>query len=474
MTKIEHYTGLAWIAAVAFFMQTLDTTILNTALPTIAHNLNESPLNMQSAIISYAVTVALFIPLSGWVADKYGTLIAFRFAISVFILGSIACSLSQSLHQLILSRILQGLGGALMMPIARLAIIRTVPKTKLLNVWNTMAMAGLIGPILGPVLGGSIVTYISWHWIFLINIPIGITGILLAKVYMPNIKGQPNPLDYKGFILFSGGLVSLTLGLDMLSEHYTKSWISFIILSLGMIFLVSYYFYAKRCTNPLLPLSLFKIRTFRLGFIANLFVRLCGSGIPFLLPLMLQIVFNYDAETSGWLMVPIAIGSITFKPLIKGILFHFGYKKTLLGTTALMTIIIAIMSLLQKNMPIWQIVIILFSYGCCMSVNFTAVNTLTVGDLSANNASVGSTMLSIIQQIGISMGIAISSVILEIYRDSLGEGIMELQHAFSYTFLTSSSFGIILIFILCKLKKQDGENLQLKQIRKNNETTRYP
>lgn len=463
MNDTKHYIGLAWMAAIAFFMQTLDATILNTALPTISRSLNESPLNMQLAIISYALTVSLFIPLSGWITDKYGTLNVFRVAIGIFVLGSVACSLSLSLNQLILSRILQGVGGALMMPVARLAIIRTVPKNRLLNVWNTMAMAGLVGPILGPVLGGVLVTYLSWHWIFLINIPIGLAGMLLARIYMPNVKGEAYSLDYWGFILFSGGLVGLTLGLDLVAEHSTDVWIILTVLSLGVVFLSSYYCYAKRIANPLLPLSLFQIRTFRLGFIANLFIRLCGSGVPFLLPLMLQIVFHYNAEVAGWLMVPIAIGSITLKPVIRPILSYCGYKKTLLGTATVMTIVMATMSLLHSSTAIWQIVILLFIYGGCMSVSFTSVNTLTVGDLSDDNASAGSTMLSIIQQVGIGIGIAVSSVILGIYRNALGENTEQLQQAFSYTFLTSSLFGIALMLVVLGLRKQDGENLQLRK-----------
>ncbi|MFZ7216474.1 DHA2 family efflux MFS transporter permease subunit [Avibacterium avium] len=466
MTETKNYTGLAWIAAVAFFMQTLDATILNTALPTISRSLNESPLNMQLAIISYALTVALFIPLSGWAADKFGTRKVFRAAIGVFVLGSVACALSQSLPQLIFARILQGLGGALMMPVARLAIIRSVPKNQLLNAWNIMAMAGLIGPILGPVLGGLIVTYMTWHWIFLINIPIGLAGIFLAGIYMPNMKGQVSRLDKWGFVLFAGGLVGLTLGLDLVAEHFTVTWIALVVLAVGMAFLACYYLYAKRVHNPLMPLSLFHIRTFRLGFIANLFIRLCGSGVPFLLPLMLQVVFHYSAEVAGWLMVPIAVSSMAFKPLIRGILSHFGYKKTLISTAIAMTFVIATMSLLQRHTPIWQMVLILLAYGGCMSVSFTAINTLTVGDLSDNNASAGSTMLSVIQQVGIGIGIAVSSVILGVYRNALGESVEQLQQAFSYTFLTSSLFGLILVLILSGLRKQDGENLQIRAVKK--------
>ncbi len=203
MTNTYHYKGLAWIAALALFMQSLDATILTMALPAISASLNESALEMQLAIISYALTVAAVIPLSGWLAGKFGALIVFRLAVILFVLGSIACTMSFSLDMLVASRILQGIGGALMMPVARLTIIRTVPKTELVATWNLMAMAGLIGPILGPILGGWLVTYMSWHWIFLINIPIGIVGVVIAGKYMPNTRYASQKLDWFGFLRFS-------------------------------------------------------------------------------------------------------------------------------------------------------------------------------------------------------------------------------------------------------------------------------
>ncbi|WP_040976895.1 DHA2 family efflux MFS transporter permease subunit [Necropsobacter massiliensis] len=463
MSDSKSYHGLAWIAATAFFMQTLDATILNTALPAISRSLNESPLEMQMAIISYALTVALFIPLSGWLADKYGTLTVFRLAVGIFVLGSIACATSNCLNTLVAARILQGFGGALMMPVARLSIIRSVPKTELLNAWNIMAMAGLIGPILGPILGGWLVTYASWHWIFLINIPIGLLGIIIAGAYMPNRKAEVRKLDWVGFILFAGGLVGLTLGLDLVAENMTSAITTFLILAVGLMFLFAYYFYACAVDNALLPLALFRIRTFRLGFVANLFIRLCGSGIPFLLPLMLQVVFHYSAEIAGWLMAPIAVSSVMLKAFIRRILSRFGYKHTLILASLGMSIVIAAMSLLHQAMPVWQIIAILICYGACMSIIFTAINTLTISDLPDHYASAGSTMLSVIQQVGIGVGIAVSSVILGLYRNAFGDNGEQLQQAFSYTFLTSTVFGLVLIIVLSRLKSHDGEHLQQRK-----------
>ena len=274
MSQAKKHRSLAWIAATAFFMQSLDATILNTALPAISVDLHQSPLEMQMAVISYALTVALFIPMSGWLADKYGTLKIFRLAVGLFVLGSVFCAMSYSLNMLVASRVVQGFGGALMMPVARLAIIRTIPKNQLLPIWNTMAMAGLTGPIIGPVLGGWLVTYATWHWIFLINIPIGLAGIWLAIRFMPNVTGKNRHLDWLGFFLFGGGLVGVTLGLDLVSEVHADKFSALLILFGGILFLVGYYLHAKKAANALIPLSLFSVRTFNIDSFANLMVRL--------------------------------------------------------------------------------------------------------------------------------------------------------------------------------------------------------
>ena len=456
MSERQDYRNLAWIAAIALFMQSLDATILNTALPAISASLNESPLEMQMTIISYSLTVALFIPLTGWVADKYGTLNVFRVAVGIFVLGSVACAMANSLNALIWSRILQGLGGALMMPVARLVIIRHVPKTQLVAAWNAMAMAGLIGPVMGPIVGGWLVTYVGWHWIFLINIPIGLLGIWFAGRYMPNSTGKINKLDWFGFVLFAGGLAGVTLGLDLLSEDRGSQWRTVLILAIGVLCFLVYYFYAQRAQTPLLPLNLFAVRSFRIGIIANIFIRLTGSGIPFLMPLMLQLVFHYSAEITGWLLLPIALSSIMTKSFAGKILSRFGYKITLISTALSMAIAIAAMGLLNQQTPLWIFICILAWYGSSMSIIFTAVSTLTVSELSENNASAGSTYLSVIQQVGISVGIAVSAVILDIYRHVIGEQGDQLQQAFNYTFLTSALFGILLLWVLSYLKKEDG------------------
>lgn len=454
--ETESYKGLAWTAAMAFFMQALDSTILNTALPSIAASLNQPSLKMHSAIISYALTVAALIPLSGWLADRFGTRRVFRVAIALFVLGSIACASSQTLNMLVLSRILQGVGGALMMPVARLTILRVVPKNELISAMNLMAMMGLLGPIIGPILGGWLAAHVSWHWIFLINIPIGITGIIVAGKFMPNCQRDSGVFDYKGFLLFAFGLVGLTYGLEMITESLSN-----VPQGAGLIFgalclLGSYVFYARQHLSPLLPLNVFRTRTFRIGLTVNMLFRLSSSATPFLLPLMLQVAFTFSADMVGWMLAPIAIGSLLMKRFTKPILHRFGYKRTLIANSVVMTAIILSFGLLGQHFSTLFYLCLATIYGLSVSLMFTAINTLTICDLDDSLAAAGSTMLSVVQQVGIGFGIALSSVMLSIYHNVGGEA---LPQAFSHTFYTSSVLAILLIVLLRRLHAKDGENL---------------
>lgn len=298
--KARSMAGLPWIAAMAFFMQALDATILNTALPAIAHSLNRSPLAMQSAIISYTLTVAMLIPVSGWLADRFGTRRVFMVAVSLFTLGSLACALSSSLSELVIFRVVQGVGGAMMMPVARLALLRAYPRSELLPVLNFVTMPGLVGPILGPVLGGVLVTWASWHWIFLINIPIGVAGILYARKYMPNFTTPRRKFDMTGFFLFGLSLVLFSSGMELFGEKIVATWIASAIIFCSIVLLLAYIRHARRHPTPLISLSLFKTRTFSVGIAGNLATRLGTGCVPFLMPLMLQVGFGYPALIAGF------------------------------------------------------------------------------------------------------------------------------------------------------------------------------
>ncbi|EMY5616988.1 multidrug transporter subunit MdtD [Providencia stuartii] len=449
-------SGLPWIAAMAFFMQALDATILNTALPDIAKSLHHSPLAMQSAIVSYTLTVALLIPVSGWFADRFGTRRIFIIAVSLFSFGSLLCALSPSLTFLVTSRVIQGIGGAMMMPVARLALIRAYPRSELLPILNFVTIPGLVGPILGPLLGGVLVTYATWHWIFIINIPIGILGILYALKSMPDFKMPKRKFDVLGFILFGFGLVMLSVSLDLFGDKSLPGYIPASIVLGGFVCLFLYVFHARRIKHAIIPLNLFKTRTFSIGISGNIATRLGTGSIPFLMPLMLQVGFGYEAVIAGMMMAPMAIGSIIAKSAVTRILTRFGYRKTLFTVTVIISFMIAQFSLQTPTMSIYLLVIPLFVLGMIMSTQFTAMNTICLADLTDNNASAGNSMLAVTQQLSISFGIAVSAAILSFY-EGLPHG--NTVDNFHYTFITIGAITLLSAFVFLLLKKSDGQNL---------------
>lgn len=447
--------GLPWIAAMAFFMQALDATILNTALPAIAQSLNRSPLAMQSAVISYTLTVALLIPVSGWLADRYGTRKVFIVAVSLFTLGSLACALSGSLASLVAFRVVQGVGGAMMMPVARLALLRAYPRSELLPVLNFVTMPGLIGPVLGPMLGGVLVTYATWHWIFLINIPMGIAGIIYARKYMPDFTTPRRRFDFLGFLLFGIGLVLLSSGIELFGEKIVATSIALAVTLGGVLLLLLYIVHARRHPTPLIPLPMFKTRTFSVGILGNIAARLGTGCIPFLMPLMLQVGFGYSAILAGCMMAPTALGSIMAKSMVTQVLRWFGYRKTLVWISVIIGVLVASFALQTPGMSLLVLLLPLFVLGMGMSTQFTAMNTITLADLNDANASSGNSMLAVTQQLAISFGVAVSAAVLRFYENFDGSTV---QH-FHATFLTMGVVTVISGSVFLMLKPGDGRHL---------------
>ncbi len=454
--KARSMAGLPWIAAMAFFMQALDATILNTALPAIAESLNRSPLAMQSAIISYTLTVAMLIPVSGWLADRFGTRRVFMLAVTLFTLGSLACALSSSLGELVIFRVIQGIGGAMMMPVARLALLRAYPRSELLPVLNFVTMPGLVGPILGPVLGGVLVTWASWHWIFLINIPIGIAGIFYARKFMPNFTTPRRKFDMGGFFLFGLSLVLFSSGMELFGEKVVATWLAVSIIFSGILLFLLYIRHARRHPTPLISLSLFNTRTFSVGIAGNIASRLGTGCIPFLMPLMLQVGFGYPALIAGCMMAPTAVGSILAKSGVTQLLRRLGYRRTLVGVTVFIGVMIAQFSLQSAELPVWMLILPLFILGMAMSIQFTSMNTITLADLSDENASGGNSMLAVTQQLSISLGVAVSAAVLRFYEGFDSNNTVEQFHS---TFITMGVLTVISALVFMLLKPKDGRNL---------------
>jgi len=454
--KARSMAGLPWIAAMAFFMQALDATILNTALPAIAQSLNRSPLAMQSAIISYTLTVAMLIPVSGWLADRFGTRRIFMLAVSLFTLGSLACALSNSLGMLVVFRIVQGIGGAMMMPVARLALLRAYPRSELLPVLNFVTMPGLVGPILGPVLGGVLVTWARAHWIFLINIPIGIAGLFYARKYMPDFTTPRRRFDMSGFLLFGVSLVLFSIGIELFGEKQVASWLALTIILRRIVLFYAYIRHARHHPSPLIALPIFKTRTFSVGIAGNIASRLGTGCVPFLMPLMLQVGFGYTALIAGCMIAPTALGSILAISTVTQILRWFGYRKTLFGVTVIIGVMIAQFALQSPSMEVWLLILPLFILGMAMSTQFTAMNTITLADLTDENASSGNSVLAVTQQLSISLGVAVSAAVLRFYEGFESANTIEQFH---YTFITMGIITLISASVFLLLKAKDGRNL---------------
>lgn len=453
---------LPLILATAIFMQMLDSTILNTSLPSIARDLNESPLNMQNAIISYVLTLAVFMPASGFLADRFGTRRVFIFALVLFSLGSVFCALSQNLTHLVISRVIQGVGGSLMTPVGKLALIKTFNRNELLKAMNFAIVPALIGPVLGPLVGGYMVDYLSWHWIFLINIPIGILGIVLGLKYMPNYNSRDTDFDLKGFLIFAAASLLLSISLELFGDmqNITPVLIVFI---LGFLFLYYYYRHAKRGNNPIFPLSLFQVRTFRVGIIGNLATRLGISSVPLLLPLMIQIAYGQSAVTSGWIIAPMALTAMFGKSSVIKILNKYGYKRTLMVNTFIIGVLICCLAIPDIHSSIFWFVPVIAILGFFNSIQFTSMNTISIADLRNFHTSSGNSLISVNQQLAIGFGIAFGLIVLKIYENNPELIKHETHNAFRYTFLTVGILTILSSLVFRRLHTSDGRNMKSQE-----------
>ncbi|MBP6563667.1 MAG: DHA2 family efflux MFS transporter permease subunit [Neisseriaceae bacterium] len=449
---------LPLLLSMVIFMQMLDTTILNTALPAIARDLNESPLNMQATIISYALTLALCIPISGYLADRIGTKKVFLCAIILFSLGSLFCALAPTLDVLVGARVVQGMGGAMLTPVARLALIRTYPKSELLGVLNYAIMPALLGPILGPLMGGYLVELASWHWIFLINLPIGLLSLVLGVLYMPDFK-QDNPrFDLAGFLWFSGAAFAITLGLERLTAGASNPY-AWAMIASGVGLLWCYRGHARRRHEALFPLHLFQVRTYRLGLYGNLAARLGISAMPFLLPLFLQVALHYSPSQSGWVLVPMAVAGIIMKPFIKKLMYAFGYRTILISNTCLLSAFIILLGLSAPYLSVWGFMLLLFILGMGNSVQFSAMNTLTLAKLRSYQTSSGNSLMAANQQLAISVGIALCAMMLSLFQTGPWQAADAVAPAFQATFVAIGLITLATALIFVRLHPKDGDNL---------------
>ena len=447
-----------WLVAVAFFMESLDTTILNTAVPAIAAALKVAPLSMKSVLASYTLSLAVFIPISGWMADRFGTRRVFASAIGLFTLGSFLCGISSNIHLLVACRILQGCGGAMMVPVGRLTIVRTFAKSEFVRAMSFVAIPGLIGPMLGPIAGGLIVGYLHWRVIFFVNLPIGLVGLYLVYRHLPDYREKTNPLDIVGLILFGSGVALLSYVLEVFGEHTLSNREILGLLAISFALLAGYGLHGSEIEFPLLRLSLFRIRTFRAAVLGSFVTRLGIGGIPFLFPLLYQVGLGFTPIQSGLLMMPQALAALSLKMTMPGILRRFGYRNVLISNTVIIGLIILLFSRIGVGTPVWLIVLQVFCYGFFTSLQYTSMNTLVYADVNEEESSSASSIASTTQQMSMSFGVATASLVTAFFiPDRFRSSGPQLIHGIHNALVCMGIMTILSTIVFRELRRTDGD-----------------
>ncbi|MCF3642517.1 DHA2 family efflux MFS transporter permease subunit [Rhizobium sp. TRM95111] len=421
------------ILAVALFMEQMDSTVIATSLPAIAHDLGVGPITLKLALTSYMVSLAVFIPASGWMADRFGAKRIFRLATLVFAVGSIFCAMSGSLVAFVVARFLQGMGGAMMTPVARLVLVRSTSRSELVSAMALLTIPALVGPLAGPPLGGFITTYFSWHWIFLINVPAGLAGYALSGIYLPEIRAAvPPPIDVKGFLLSAAAAALTMFGLSVISLPALPPAIGVVSTVAGLLSGWLYVRHAKRHPAPILDLRLFQDSAFRAASIGGTLFRISVGAVPFLMPLMLQVGFGLTPFQSGLVTFTGAIGAITTKFLARRVLTFAGFRTTLIVASVCGAALTFVNGLFTLSTPFAAIAFVLLLAGFARSFFFTSVNALSFADIADQDASKATSMGAVLQQISLALGVAVAGAILEIETALTGSplGLRDFQIAF--------------------------------------------
>ena len=429
-----------WIVAFGFFMQTLDTTIVNTALPSMARSLGEDPLHMHMVIVSYVLTVAVMLPASGWLADRVGVRNIFFSAIVLFTLGSLFCALASTLNGLIMARVVQGIGGAMMVPVGRLTVMKIVPRDQYMAAMTFVTLPGQIGPLLGLALGGILVEYASWHWIFLINLPVGIVGAVATLWLMPNYTMQTRRFDFSGFLLLAFGMAALTLALDgQKTLGIPTAWLGLMVAG-GVIALGLYLKHARGNDRALFRLELFRTRSFSTGLLGSFFGRIGSGMLPFMTPVFLQIGLGFSPFHAGLMMMPMVLGSMGIKRIVVQIVNRFGYRHVLVFSTLALALITLLFMGTALQGWIWILPVVLLLQGVINAIRFSTMNTLTLKDLPDALASGGNGLLSMVMQLSMSLGVSVAGLLL----GAFGHQHLTLESAQSVFLYTYLSMAVII------------------------------
>jgi EmrB/QacA subfamily drug resistance transporter len=419
---------LPLVIASALFLENMDSTVLATSLPAIAIDLGLDPVVLKLAFTSYLLSLAVFIPVSGWMADRFGARHIFRLAIAVFTLASLACAFTMTLYGFVIARFVQGMGGAMMVPVGRLVLVRAVPKSDLVRTLSWLTLPALIGPVIGPLVGGFLTTYFHWRWIFFINIPMGFIGIVLATIFIPDVKAETQtPLDTKGFFLSGLGLSTLVFGLTVLGRDILPLWSAPALVSTGLLLLWLYVRHASRTEHPILKLSLLKLKTFQTSIVGGFFFRAGIGASPFLLPLMLQIGFGLSAFQSGSLTFAASAGALLMKFTAPIILKRMGFRRVLIVNGIISAAFFGAIALFSEGTPHVLILAVLLTGGFFRSLQFTCLNAIAYSDVDPVDLSRASSFASVVQQISGSVGVAFAAIVLEVLQFFRGDTSLEVN-----------------------------------------------
>jgi EmrB/QacA subfamily drug resistance transporter len=443
--------------AAALLMENLDSGVIATSLPRIARDLGEDPVTLKLALTSYLLSLAVFIPVSGWMADRFGPRNIFRLAILVFTVASVWCGFSQSLEHLVMARALQGAGGAMMVPVGRAILLRAVPRAQIVNAMVYLTVPALIGPLIGPPLGGFITEFFDWRWIFWVNVPVGVLGLAMATAHMPNIRDDVRvPLDGLGFLLSGLGLAALIFGLTGFSGRLLPHGVAPAMAGLGLVLLILYVFHASRHPHPILDLGLLGIDTYRASITGGALFRIGAGALPFMLPLLLQLVFGFDAFASGSITFVAAIGAIAMKFVAQPILRQFGFRRVLVCNALIAAGFLAIYGFFAPGTPVWLIILAILLGGFFRSLQFTSLGAMAYADMPQERFSQASTLFSAIQQTAIAAGVALAAFSLESTRAMRGGGELA-QSDFAIAFAIIAALTAVSAVIHWRLPADAGQ-----------------
>lgn len=456
-SKVTHKHLIPMTVSLAMFMEAVDTNVINTAIPVMAQSFHVNPINLKIALISYLLSLAIFIPISGWIADKFGIKRVFILALGVFTFSSFWCGFASSLPELIIARILQGLGGSLMLPVARLIIVRNFARHELILTMNRVVMVGALGLMLGPVLGGFITHYFSWRWIFWVNIPVGLFNILMVCAVLADSPPEKvPPLDKLGFIYFGTSLSAFTFSLSELSESSGNLTFAFCIMGMSFLLFLAYVVHSWHRPHQIVKTELFKARTFRISAIGNLIARLGFGGMPFLIPLFLQIPLHYPAQVSGLVIAPMALGVLMIKPMTLPILRFFGYKKLLLLNTLLVALMLWAFTIIGLHSSLYLMSFMIFIFGFLISMQYSGMNSLSYADIAPENLSSATSVMSTLQQIAQSFGVAAAALCLRVFSANFADLSVAVFH---YTFFAMGLLTLFSTVIFIQLSPADGNQM---------------